>query len=140
MFDTMCVGIAGRNAINADAVWHLACAWGGPGACSVLGRPGAATSAPYAAFINAFQIHAQEFDCVHEGAVAHPMARWSRRCWPKSSERGLMTALLSLPRWSPALTSSPLWALQRPRLCDFFSAILDGDMRSRGGIDPLEAA
>jgi len=31
-------------------------------------------TAPYAAFINAYQIHAQEFDCVHEHAVAHPMA------------------------------------------------------------------
>jgi 2-methylcitrate dehydratase PrpD len=29
---------------------------------------------PSAAFVNAFQIHAQEFDCVHEPAVVHPMA------------------------------------------------------------------
>jgi 2-methylcitrate dehydratase PrpD len=27
-----------------------------------------------AAFVNAFQIHGQEFDCVHEPAVLHPMA------------------------------------------------------------------
>jgi 2-methylcitrate dehydratase PrpD len=74
LFDTICVGIAGRNAVNADLVWQLAASWGGAGRCAVLGRPGAATSAPYAAFMNAFQIHAQEYDCVHEAAVAHPMA------------------------------------------------------------------
>jgi 2-methylcitrate dehydratase PrpD len=30
--------------------------------------------APAAAFVNAYQIHNSEFDCVHEGAVVHPMA------------------------------------------------------------------
>jgi 2-methylcitrate dehydratase PrpD len=80
LYDSICVGVAGRNAPNADRVWRLAAGWGGAGPCAVLGRGGvrggggAATSAPYAAFANAFQIHAQEFDCVHEAAVAHPMA------------------------------------------------------------------
>ena len=72
--DTLCVGVAGRNAPNADRVFELAWQWGGSGPCRVLGRPGASLSAPYAAFANAFQIHAQEYDCVHEGAVAHPLA------------------------------------------------------------------
>lgn len=72
--DTICVGIAGRGAVNADLVWQVAPCWGGSGAAQVLGRPGAATSPAYAAFVNAFQIHAQEYDCVHEPAVAHPMA------------------------------------------------------------------
>jgi 2-methylcitrate dehydratase PrpD len=44
------------------------------GTCAVLGRPGLRLPAPYAAFLTAFQIHAQEFDCVHEPAVAHPLA------------------------------------------------------------------
>ena len=71
LHDTLCVGIAGVNAPYADAV--LAAISGGTGACTVLGReirlpPGDA------AFINAFQIHAQEFDCVHEPAVVHPLA------------------------------------------------------------------
>jgi aconitate decarboxylase len=30
--------------------------------------------AAHAALVNAYQIHNQEFDCVHEGAVVHPMA------------------------------------------------------------------
>jgi 2-methylcitrate dehydratase PrpD len=40
----------------------------------VLGRPGVRLPAASAAFVNAFQIHCQEFDCVHEPAVLHPMA------------------------------------------------------------------
>jgi 2-methylcitrate dehydratase PrpD len=75
LHDTLCVGVAGRSAPNADRVWSAAQAWGGTdGPCPILGRPGARSSAPYAAFTNAFQIHSQEFDCVHEAAVAHPLA------------------------------------------------------------------
>jgi 2-methylcitrate dehydratase PrpD len=74
--DTLAVGVAGRRANAADTVFQVAAGWSGraePG-CGVLGRPGAGLTAPSAAFVNAFQIHSQEFDCVHEPAVAHPMA------------------------------------------------------------------
>jgi len=77
LHDSLCVGIAGRTAPDADRVWGAVRGWFGPQQglpCTVLGRPGARATAPYAAFINAYQIHAQEFDCVHEPAVAHPMA------------------------------------------------------------------
>lgn len=74
LHDTICVGVAGRNAPNADALAALAQRWGGAGPSPILGRAGQTTSPAYAAFANGFQIHAQEYDCVHEGAVAHPLA------------------------------------------------------------------
>ncbi len=74
LHDTICVGVAGRNAANADKVFDAARLWCAAEGSPLLGRPGIRMSAPYAAFANAFQIHAQEFDCVHEAAVAHPMA------------------------------------------------------------------
>ncbi|WP_019516939.1 MmgE/PrpD family protein [Sphingomonas sp. Mn802worker] len=75
LHDTLAVGIAGRNAPNADAIFAAARGWSGDGGSGVvLGRAGARLTAPHAAFVNAFQIHAQEYDCVHEPAVAHPMA------------------------------------------------------------------
>jgi 2-methylcitrate dehydratase PrpD len=75
LHDTLCVGVAGSSAPDADRIRAAARQWCGEGgACTLLGRPGERASAPYAAFINAYQIHAQEFDCVHEPAVAHPMA------------------------------------------------------------------
>lgn len=74
LHDTLCVGAAGARAPLADDVLAAARRWGEGTACGVLGRPGVRLPQPSAAFVNAFQIHAQEFDCVHEPAVVHPMA------------------------------------------------------------------
>ncbi len=74
LFDTLAVGAAGCNAVHADGVLAMARGWGLGGEAGVLGRPGLKLPAASAAFVNAFQIHGQEFDCVHEAAVLHPMA------------------------------------------------------------------
>lgn len=74
LHDSLAVGVAGRNAAHADAVLVMVQGWGSGGAASVLGRPGLRLPAASAAFVNAFQIHGQEYDCVHEPAVLHPMA------------------------------------------------------------------
>lgn len=75
LHDSIAVGIAGRNAALADEAFDAARTWSGQGGTGlVLGRPGERLTTPHAAFANAYQIHAQEYDCVHEPAVAHPMA------------------------------------------------------------------
>lgn len=74
LHDTLCVGVAGRHAAHADAVLAMALGWGEGAQASVLGRPSVRLPAASAAFVNAFQIHGQEYDCVHEPAVLHPMA------------------------------------------------------------------
>jgi 2-methylcitrate dehydratase PrpD len=74
LHDTVCVGVAGVRAPYADAVLSAAAGWGAGEAASVLGRPSVRLPAASAAFVDAFQIHAQEFDCVHESAVVHPLA------------------------------------------------------------------
>ena len=69
--DTLAVGIAG-----AKAPWRaqvLDMARGGPPDATVWGS-GECLPFTAAAMVNAFQVHAQEFDPVHEGAVVHPMA------------------------------------------------------------------
>jgi len=73
LLDTVAVGIAGSNATYADSVHQLAPRWGGNGPCRAMGR-GSGLPAASAAFLNAYQIHGQEYDCVHEPAVVHPMA------------------------------------------------------------------
>lgn len=76
ILDTIGVGVAGARAPYADAVLAAARGWGGPSvgrACIILGR-GDRLPPPSAAFVNGYQIHCQEFDCVHEAAVVHPMA------------------------------------------------------------------
>lgn len=73
LLDSLGVGIAGSRAAFADDVAAAAQGWTGAGPAPVMGRALLA-GAPQSAFINAYQIHAQEFDCVHEGAVVHPLA------------------------------------------------------------------
>ena len=74
LHDTLCVGAAGVKAAHADQILGAVQGWGQGGEGQVLGRSGVRLPAVQAAFINAFQMHAQEFDCVHEPAVLHPMA------------------------------------------------------------------
>ncbi|MEL6694572.1 MAG: MmgE/PrpD family protein, partial [Pseudomonadota bacterium] len=74
LLDTLGVGIAGASIPLTEAVRASAQAWTGIGAARVWGRDSFATTPASAAFINGFQIHGQEFDCVHEPAVVHPLA------------------------------------------------------------------
>lgn len=74
LHDTLCVGVAGARAAHADDILAAARGWGEGSDGLVLGRPGVRLPAVQAAFLNAFQMHGQEFDCVHEPAVLHPMA------------------------------------------------------------------
>ncbi|MFV3073460.1 MmgE/PrpD family protein [Niveispirillum fermenti] len=73
LLDTLGVGIAGARAPFAEETTAAALGWGSTGPAPILGRA-IRCSGPQAAFINGFQIHAQEFDCVHEAAVVHPLA------------------------------------------------------------------
>jgi 2-methylcitrate dehydratase PrpD len=69
--DTIGVGIAGVRSPYADGVTRTAQNWGRGQDASTFAT-GLSLPASSAAFVNAFQAHALEFDCVHEGAVLHP--------------------------------------------------------------------
>src|SRR5258707_8182609 len=72
VLDSLGVGIAGSSVDGAEGLLRVATSWGEP-AVPVWGRA-ARLSAPAAAFLNAWQMHNQEYDCLHEGAVVHAMA------------------------------------------------------------------
>ncbi len=72
ILDTLGVGIAGSTADGASQLLQASTGWGGGGQAAVWGA-GKSVPAPTAALINAFQTHCQEFDCVHEAGVLHPM-------------------------------------------------------------------
>lgn len=74
LLDSLGVGIAGAAHPLTPDVRRAALGWGGPGPARLWGVPGSGVTPATAAFVNAFQIHCQEFDCVHEPAVVHPMA------------------------------------------------------------------
>jgi len=72
LLDCLAIGIAGRHAKFRDELLNVALTWGAGEESRLYGdtrRVPAAT----AAYINAFQMHCLEFDCVHEPAVAHVM-------------------------------------------------------------------
>ncbi|HTW54272.1 MAG TPA: MmgE/PrpD family protein [Stellaceae bacterium] len=69
--DALAVGIAGARAPWRREVLDMAT--GGPAETTVWGS-GERISFAAAAMVNAFQVHSQEFDPVHEAAVVHPLA------------------------------------------------------------------
>ncbi len=77
MLDSIGVALAGASVAESSLVRRAALTWGKSGGldcdASVWGSR-EKLPAPSAAMVNAFHIHNQEFDCVHEKAVVHPMA------------------------------------------------------------------
>jgi len=71
--DTFAVGIAGSVAPWRGEILDMLTDVGGADESSIFGSR-ERLPLMNAALLNAYQIHAQEFDCVHEGAVVHPMA------------------------------------------------------------------
>jgi aconitate decarboxylase len=69
--DSLAVGAAGALTPWQPQVLEVAA--GGPPEATVFGTAHRLPLAQ-AAMVNGFQMHGQEYDCVHEGAVVHPMA------------------------------------------------------------------
>ena len=73
--DSLAVGIAGSGPqVPLTAVVRASAASYGQGAQARAWVSGEALPAASAAMVNGYQVHSQEFDCVHLPAVVHPMA------------------------------------------------------------------
>ena len=70
--DTIGVSVAGTTAPYAAEMRLAVGEWGSGEEATVLGV-GNRLPAAAAAIVNAFHAHNQEFDCVHEAAVVHPL-------------------------------------------------------------------
>jgi aconitate decarboxylase len=73
ILDTIGVAIAGSSADGADELLQVSAGWGAGAEACVWGRR-KRVPAPSAAFLNGFQVHCQEYDCLHERSVLHAMA------------------------------------------------------------------
>ena len=73
LLDTLGVGIAGSSGAAVSALKQTVSQWG-TGEEATVWVTGERLPAQAAAMVNAYQIHCLEYDCVHEGAVVHPMA------------------------------------------------------------------
>ena len=73
LLDTLGVGIAGSSGAGVEALVATVSGWG-QGTAARVWLTGERLPAHSAAIVNAYQIHCLEYDCVHEGAVVHPLA------------------------------------------------------------------
>jgi len=73
ILDSLGVGISGSRVLFSEPLKQLCQSWG-YGSQAQAFNSADWYPAPTAAMLNAWQIHNQEFDCVHEPAVVHPMA------------------------------------------------------------------
>ncbi|MCB1623101.1 MAG: MmgE/PrpD family protein [Pseudomonadales bacterium] len=73
ILDSFGVALSGTRVPAMQVLHEIAATWGKGDAARVWGT-GEAYPAASAAFLNGYQIHNQEWDCLHEPAVVHPMA------------------------------------------------------------------
>ena len=73
LMDSLAVGVAGLCSPGADIVLKSSESWGTSDQARIIGRPGLRKPAPTAAYINGYQIHALEWDGLHEESVVIAM-------------------------------------------------------------------
>ena len=127
--DSLAVGIAGAKAPWRSEVLDMAMSSGGNAEASVWGS-GERLPLAQAAMVNGYQMHALEFDCVHEGAVVHAMSAvlpallgWAEREGGISGERLLRAVVAGIDvAVTLGLCSRAPMRFFRPANCSGFGA------------------
>lgn len=138
ILDSLGVGIAGAKAPFNEAVYATVKTFGEGDSTYFWGRAEKGPTAS-AAYLNAFQIHSMEYDCVHEPAVVHPMATIFAALSSEADRQGGVSGLALLEAVIVAVdvavelgvaVTSPL-KFFRPATAGLFGATL-GIARLRG--------
>ena len=69
LMDTLAVGVAGRCSSGSDVTFNSTKSWGQGDQARLIGRPGIRLPAASAAFANGYNLHALEWDGLHEYSV-----------------------------------------------------------------------
>jgi aconitate decarboxylase len=128
--DSLGVGIAGAAAPWRREVLDMAAASGGHAEATVWGT-GERLPLGQAAMVNGYQMHALEFDCVHEGAVVHAMSAvlpclggWAERAGDITGERLLRAIVCGIDvAVTLGLSSRAPMRFFRPANCSGFGAV-----------------
>jgi aconitate decarboxylase len=128
--DSLGVGIAGAAAPWRREVLDMAAASGGHAEATVWGS-GRRLPFGQAAMVNGYQMHALEFDCVHEGAVVHAMSAvlpcllgWAERDGGITGERLLRAVVCGIDvAVALGLSSRAPMRFFRPANCSGFGAV-----------------
>jgi aconitate decarboxylase len=103
MQDSIGVALSGASVPQSKIVLDVARSWGTSNEAHVWGST-ETLPAGSAALMNAFNIHNQEFDCVHERAVVHPMAVILAALFAYSEKLTRMGSPVSGAKFTAALT------------------------------------
>lgn len=102
LLDGLAVGVAGMAHTARAGLLAAARGWGAGAEASLWGD-GAALPAPQAAFMNAFQAHALEFDAIHEAAVVHAMTPTVAAAMAEAEKQGRQGRPVSGARFMAAV-------------------------------------
>jgi aconitate decarboxylase len=103
-FDALAVGVAGSAHPAQPGMIAAAKRWGSGAEASVWGED-LRLPAPQAAFVNAFQAHALEFDAIHEPAVVHAMTPTLAAALAEAERQGALGRPVAGARFVAALVA-----------------------------------
>lgn len=137
LLDSLGVGICGSRVPLVADMKSLAASWG-EGRSSRIWVTGERVPMDSAAFINGYQIHNQEFDCVHEPAVVHPMAVVAGTLLAYADARGGVSGEELLVALSTAVDVATTIGSAATNKLRFFRPAMCGALGAVAGIANLE--
>ena len=138
IMDSVAVGIAGSGpqvALTADV--RQAAASLGSGSDARVWVTGEPLPAASAALVNGFQIHNQEFDCVHMPAVVHPMAVILSTLLAVAEQRGGVDGKRLISAVVVAIDVATLLGISARAPMRFFRPAMCGALGATAGIAQL---
>jgi aconitate decarboxylase len=141
--DSLAVGIAGAAAPWRGEVLDMTATSGGHPEATVWGT-GERLPLAGAAMVNGYEMHALEFDCVHEGAVVHAMSAilpsligWAERDGDVSGERLIRAVVAGVDvAVTLGLCSRAPMRFFRPANCSGFGAV--AGLALLAGLDEMQ--
>lgn len=134
--DTLGVGIAGAQTEFTSAIRNVAQRFGRGDQASVLGS-NLRLPASGASFVNGYQIHCQEFDCVHEAAVVHPLATIFSSLMAEAEQIGAVSGKDFIIAMVLAIDVAAGLGLAAPSALKFFRPATAGIFGATAGIAKL---
>ncbi len=133
ILDSLGVALSGTRVPLVRELHGVAAAWGSGAGARVWGT-GERVPAPAAAFLNGYQIHNQEWDCVHEPAVVHPMAVVLATLLAFAEERGGISGARFMLGCSIAVDVATTIGMAARNKLRFFRPAMCGALGATAGI------
>ena len=141
VMDSVAVGLSGSGPqVPLTATVRRSAAALGTGIQARVWVTGEALPAANAAMVNGYQIHCQEFDCVHTPAVVHPMAVILSALVAAAEQRGRVDGKALITAINVAVDVATLLGISGRSPMRFFRPAMCGALGAAAGIAHLHGA